>query len=428
MKRTPKIRGLKIVKKLAEGSQGEVFLAERNGERYALKLYNVSSATPEQRSTICFLVQEGIPAAGCTDRFAWPLEIVDLPDEKRFGYLMPLIDTAKYVTLADIKAGRIPHPGYGVMAEACRQLAECFRELHIAGYCYRDISENNFMFSPETGDVIICDNDNIMVDKHAIGNILGTPQFMAPEVIIGSTRPSTVTDQQSLAYLLFIMMCGGHALNGMNEYRIRVFDGVAAQQIYGQNPIFIFNPKDRSNALPDVSGYRHVATHWKVLPNHIKALFEKAFTVGLENPALRVTEIEWKHAFSQLLDRRHICTCGAENFWDPTQNKQVCWYRQCAVAFPHKLYIKGKSITALLVKPGQVVTSMHLGEKSSATIIAEIEKHPTDENLCLLRNKTGTNWVAELGKKSIAIPVGKAIPLHPGIRIKAAKHEFSVYP
>jgi len=307
-------------------------------------------------------------------------------------------------------------------------LAECFRELHIAGYCYRDISENNFLFSPETGDVIICDNDNIMIDKHAIGNLIGTPGFMAPEVVLGSARPSTVTDQQSLAYLLFVMMCFGHPLHGEQEYKIRIFDGVAAQQLYGHNPVFVLDPKDRSNILPDEPGYRHVATHWKVLPNHIKELFERAFTVGLNNPALRVTEIEWKHAFTQLLSQRHICSCGAENFWDPTRSGQVCWHRQCALVFPSKLYIRGKSITALLVKPGQMVTSMHFGEKSSSTIIAEIEKHPTDAALCLLRNKTGDTWIVEFGQQRVDVPTGKAIPLHPGIRIKAAKHEFTVHP
>ena len=428
MTKTPNIPGLNIVKKLAEGGQGEVFIVNKNGQQLALKLYNSSSATPEQRSTICFLVQEGVPAAGCANKFAWPMEFVDLPQENRFGYLMPLIDAAQYVTLSDIKTGRVEHPGYGIMAEACRQMAECFRELHIAGYCYRDISENNFLFSPKTGDVMICDNDNIMIDKHAIGNMIGTPGFMAPEVVMGTARPSTVTDQQSLAYLLFVMMCFGHPLHGEQEFKIRIFDGVAAQQIYGRNPVFVFDPKDCSNALPNEPGYRHVAQHWSILPAHLRALFEKAFTAGLMNPAQRVTEVDWLHAFTQLLSQRHVCTCGAENFWDPAQKEQTCWHRQCSVTFPVKLYVQGKTITALLVKPGQMLTSMHLGEKSSSTIMAAMENHPTEAEVCLLRNKTGDTWTAIYGKQQIDVPPGKAVPLYTGIRIKVAHHEFAVHP
>ena len=164
MKQTLKIPGLNIVKKLAEGGQGEVFLVHRKAKAFALKLYNPQNTNQEQRETIAQLVESGGPAEDCADRFAWPLELVDLPGGKRFGYLMPLIDTTRLITLADIESGRVPHPGYGVMAEAGRQLAECFRELHIAGYCYRDISKNNFMFCPKTGDVVICDNDNIVVE------------------------------------------------------------------------------------------------------------------------------------------------------------------------------------------------------------------------------------------------------------------------
>lgn len=341
---------------------------------------------------------------------------------------MPLIDRDRYITLADIKSGKVEHPGYRVMVEACRQLAECFRELHIAGCCYRDISEGNFMFSPDTGDVIICDNDNIMIDKHAVGNIIGSPGFMAPEVVMGTARPSTVTDQQSLAYLLFIMLCFGHPLNGMQEYEIRCFDNVAAQEIYGRNPVFVFDPDNLSNSLPDEEGYRHVAMHWGVLPMHLQELFLRAFTVGLKDPSRRVTEIEWKHAFTQMLGQYHVCECGAENFWDHTKQRQECWHKQCSLQFPDKLYIYGKSILPILIKVGQLITTMHLGEKSSSTIVAEIEQHPSDKRLCLLRNKTGETWRASLGNDQIDVPPDKAIPLFSGISIKAAKCEFAVNP
>ena len=227
---------------------------------------------------------------------------------------MPLIDTAQYASLADIESKRVPHPGYGVMTEAGRQLAECFRELHIAGYCYRDISKKNFWLSLETGDVVICDNDNIIVDKLCLGNIKGTTPFMAPEVVLNTAKPSTVTDQHSLAVLLFCLLCGGHPLQGKMEYDIKILDQITSRNLYGLKPVFIFDPKDRSNRPPDVAGYRHVAKHWKVLPAHMRNLFTKAFTSGLSNPASRVTDIEWKNALAQMLNLRHLCRCGAETF------------------------------------------------------------------------------------------------------------------
>ena len=162
MNQLPKIPGLNILKKIAEGGQGSVYHARRNNTEYALKLYNDHSATPAQRDIIKHLVQAGVPAGGYEDKFAWPLELIEVPGGSTFGYLMRLIDTKAYITLAKVESGRVSHPGYGIMAEAGRQLAGLFRELHIAGYCYGDISKYNFMFSPNTGDVIICDNVTFM--------------------------------------------------------------------------------------------------------------------------------------------------------------------------------------------------------------------------------------------------------------------------
>ena len=315
------------------------------------------------------------------------------------------------------------------MSEVGRQLAEAFRTMHIRGYCCRDISANNFLFCAKTGNVMICDNDNVVVDKQKIGSILGTPQFMAPEVILGNERPSTLTDQHSLAVLLFMLLCGGHPFHGKREYNIKIFDGVAAQEIYGRNPVFVFDPNKGSNRLPQEPGYRHVNKYWNVLPTEIRKLFTKAFTIGLANPAARVTDLEWKNALFRMQGQCHICSCGAENFWDPYQKDQkACWHRGCSVVYPKKLYIDGGVTSVLLAKPKQQLTTLHFGEKSSTTLIGEMEKHPSDASLVLLRNKTAETWKAVLGNQQIEIPSDRAVPLHIGIQIQAGKHELIVYP
>ena len=427
MKQMIHIDGLTIGNQLGHGGQGEVFQVEKNGKKYALKLYFPENSTDVQRKIITRLVQSG-PPAPYAERFVWPLETVTTRDGKRFGYLMELIDTGRFISLGDIESRRMRHPGYGIMVEACRQLSECFRELHIAGYCYRDISRNNFLLSPQTGQVVICDNDNIIIDKEALGGMKGTTQYMAPEVMLGRAKPSTVTDQHSLAVLLFVLLCGGNPFNGELEDKIKILDGIATQYLYGTNPVFVFSPKDRSNRLPDKRGYRHVKKQWNILPTQLRDMFVRAFTAGLKNPALRVTDIEWQNAFTQMLGLRHVCTCRAENFWDPALKEQKpCWHQGCVVDYPSKLYVSGLSSAALLVRAGQSVTSMHLGEQSKTVIIGEMERHPSNPSQIVLRNKTMDTWQGILEKQLIDIPEGKAILLHPGIRIKTDRHEIIVY-
>ena len=82
----------------------------------------------------------------------------------------------------------------------------------------------------------------------------------------------------------------------------------------------------------------------------------------------------------------------------------------------------------MLIKAGHLLSSIHFGEKSSASMVAEMESHPTDSKVCLLRNKTGDMWKAIAGNKTADVPPGKAIALHPGIQIKTANHALSVYP
>jgi DNA-binding helix-hairpin-helix protein with protein kinase domain len=427
METTINVPGLIIDRKIAEGGQGEVFAVRENGKPLALKLYFEKNATPEQRQIIEELIQSGPPKTRNPNSFIWPMKLVELPGDKRFGYLMPLIDMRRYITLAHIESGRVRHPGYETLIRYCCCLAECFRDLHIEGYCYRDISKYNVMFSPETGDVVICDNDNVVVNKHGPGQISGTTQFMAPEVILRKARPSTATDHHSLGILLFMTLFGGNPFHGIMEHGIHIFDGNAAEYLYGHKPVFVFDPHDASNRLPDLPGYRHVKTQWMIFPEDVRSLFIRAFTSGIRNPADRVTDVEWVSAFTKLLGRRHVCTCGAENFWEPARKDQRrCWNKGCKVDYPGKLVIGDRS--SVLIKSGQQITSLHFGEKAASKPVGEIVPHPSAASTFVLRNTTGEPWLAGTGSKQVEIPAGKGIALRPGIRIKAMQQELAVYP
>jgi len=307
-------------------------------------------------------------------------------------------------------------------------LAESYRAMHGAGYCYRDISEANFCMDLKTAEIRIFDNDNCMVDKVHVGNIEGTGGFMAPEVQRGEALPSTVTDQHSLAVLLFMLWHWHHPLHGCKESAIRVYDLPAQDFLYGHEPVFIFDPHDRSNELPNEEGYRAVPAHWNVLPTFVRRLFTRAFTKGLHEPAERVTDLEWIHAFSKLQDLRYICPdCHAENFYDPEDPaQQYCWNNSCHLQFPPKLMVKNNPENTLLAMPGQKLTTSLLGRKSSVRIIGEIETYSGDQELCLLRNKTAEPWIASVGDDSIRIPKDKGVVLYPGIHVQIENTDLIV--
>ena len=80
-------------------------------------------------------------------------------------------------------------------------------------------------------------------------------------------------------------------------------------KLYGRNPIFIYDPNDKSNR--PVKGYQdNVIIYWELYPQTIRDLFTKSFTVGLTLPNKRVTEKEWLEAFANLLSGGSLLRCA----------------------------------------------------------------------------------------------------------------------
>ena len=152
---------------------------------------------------------------------------------------------------------------------------------------------------------------------------------MAPEIVRGESNPSTETDLFSLATLLFYMFMLHHPLEGKIESEIKCFDLISMKRVYGDEPIFIWDPLDVSNR--PVRGYKDNALiYWDIYPQFIKDLFTRAFTEGLKNPQRRVLEIEWRNAFIKLRDNIIYCgNCGLEAFYDATklnnEETHTCW-------------------------------------------------------------------------------------------------------
>lgn len=86
------------------------------------------------------------------------------------------------------------------------------------------MSFGNAFFDLKTGEVLICDNDNVTINGQDICRVIGTARFMVPEVVRGETRPCTQTDLYSISVLLFYLLMVHHPLEGKQEASIRCFD------------------------------------------------------------------------------------------------------------------------------------------------------------------------------------------------------------
>jgi eukaryotic-like serine/threonine-protein kinase len=421
---------------LGSGGQGEVYRLKLGGAMVALKWYFPKSATTQQRTALEMLVKKGPP----TEKFLWPMELATAPDVPGFGYVMPLRE-ARYKGIVDLMKRRI-EPTFRALATAGLNLSHSYLQLHSQGFCYRDISFGNAFFDPKTGEILICDNDNVAVDGSATGGVLGTPDFMAPEIVCGKAPPSTQTDLFSLAVLLFYLFHIHHPLYGKKVMKFHCLDPAARTQLCGVEAVFIFDPHDRSNeAVPrpvDPLGEAgdNALAFWPVYPQFFRDLFTKAFTDGIRDPQNgRVRESEWRATMVRLRDAIVYCAqCGEENFYDAAVLKTTggklrpCWSCNKEVQPPPRIRL-GKSAVVMFnhdtrLFPHHLDTQRMYDFSQPA---AEVIRHPSNPRIWGLKNLSPEKWVCTTSDGTVKdVPPGRSVTLALGTKINFGKMEGEI--
>lgn len=420
-----------LIKKLAAGGQGEVFIAQAGGQSVALKLYFSHMGDQNQREMVMRQVSNPLPVTPEGRRFVWPQDLVQVDAWGRWGYVMPLVDRGRFLDLGEIQAKRktlvmtqkrICEVGY--------QLSSSMHQLHLSGLCYLDISRNNVLIDPFTGEICIIDNDNVGVVGEVQSSILGTAEYMAPEVITSRSEPSIQTDLHSLAVLLFEIWTWHHPMHGDLESRIHCWDMLAKKAIYGDQAVFIFDPDNASNR-PNDPDYRSVIKAWSMVPPTLQALFTRAFTAGLREPGKRVTEGEWLQAFMQLYEGSQTCSCGAENLWDPKGSAVKCWHCSRTIPLQPRLRIEtGAMPFYLLLTPGTQLLGHHLrpsgGRKDPPVLLGQIVQNPNNPAQWGLQNLTGESWTFDNGGAVHLVPPQKSSPLTTSAKLTIANKTCTI--
>lgn len=412
---------------LGGGAQGEVYEVTLAGQALALKWYfpQYLLQDPGLRQRIEQIIRIGAPS----DRFLWPQDLATRAgDPNGFGYLMPLRE-ARFQGMADLVTRRVT-PSFRALVTTAFELAYNYRELHAKGLCYRDIAFGNVFFDPTSGEVRICDNDNVDVND-APGAISGTPRFMAPEIVRGESEPTVQSDLFSLAVLLFYLLCNHHPLEGKQELAIHCFDQPAMTRLYGHEACFIFDPNDESNRpVPGV--HDNALAFWPLYPQFLRTAFTRAFTTGIHDPQHgRVRESEWCRALLRLRDAILYCPqCAAENFYDVAAlragQQPGCWSCQALIPLPPRLRIRYRAERAtedaiVLLNHDTQLYAHHLDDARPFDFgepWAAVTKHPSDPTRWGLQNLSAHKWVATVANGAVRdVLPGRTVALAAGTRI-----------
>lgn len=407
-------RQFSIVKFLGRGGQGEVYLVKNisTGNLDAFKLYHKDSSSALSEEKIRALTNQPSPGP----RFLWPETVAHT--DSGYGYIMKLREE-RFKSINDLLLCKVNTSWY-VLARVGMELADSFKKLHSYGLRYCDISPNNIFFDPDTGEILICDNDNVDIDGKPSPPVIGTPRFIAPELVRGEAKPSRLTDLFSLAVINFYLFVLHHPLDGQLESNIRCLDGPAQKQLYGKNPIFIYDPSNTSNR-PVPGLHENARICWPLLPKGIQDLFIRSFTEGLHNPDRRVEEGVWRKAMAALQDLWLSCSsCQADQFADLQANElvvQACWNCGHMPKLPLRLHLQTGS--QILLHSQAKICQYHLmlsGSSESSQVIGTVGSNPKNPNQVGLKNLTDDKtWIVTHENQTTYLEPGKSVGLKAGM-------------
>lgn len=318
-----------VKNRMGDGGVGSTFHAERmrDHKKCVFKEYVPS---PERRQlhraikdNIQTLIRNPITddAGKALTDFVGPMDadsLIELPASHGFGYIMEKVDRHHFLSVPEMWQKPDSYPDARAVCKACRALASMFRRLHLQGWCYKDISENNIYINPTTGEVRIIDCDNIAVSESR--TVLGTKGFVAPEVYETQT-PDRYSDYFAIASLYYRIFTGGYPLYGrkveqyLQAHDMREQDG--APTVYGpQMALFVFDPRDRSNSLKGMrdpqnpNKYKQQVYYWQHLPEPIRKALVQTFSTGLkpDNRYKRTTDRQWEQVY-EAVDREAVVRC-----------------------------------------------------------------------------------------------------------------------
>ncbi|OQY54608.1 MAG: serine/threonine protein kinase [Candidatus Parabeggiatoa sp. nov. 2] len=313
-------------------------------------------------------------------------------------------------------------------------LARAVNRLHLAGLAHSDLSDNNVLIDPTTGQMIIIDIDSIVVPQTFPPDVEGTPGYIAPEVLataaLATDDPkkqfaSIRTDQHALAVLIYEYLLNRHPLRGPKIHSTRSAEEDERLSL-GKKALFIEHPDDTSNHPKQ--GLKFPVT---ALGSTLTALFYNAFITGLHSPDERPSAYEWESGLIKTWNMLHPCpnpNCTHQWFIViPEQNRCPFCHTPIKTPIPI-LTIRSQKRPGqwmqqeqLVIYHGQRLFKWHIFDN----IFPRPNTDKTPQAYCvyyqgkwLLINQALTSLTSPNGNR---VDVGKAIELRAGTSIRLSQ-------
>jgi serine/threonine protein kinase len=234
----------------------------------------------------------------------------------------------------------------------CIRISRAVRRMHAAGLAHSDLSYKNVLVDPVGGNACVIDIDGLVVPGRYPPDVVGTPDFIAPEVVMTShlkkddparVLPSIATDRHALAILIYMYLLYRHPLRGDKvHHQDPQIDETLSM---GAKALFVEHPTDPANRIK-IANKKPSELPWAdtsripytVTGPYLTALFNRAFMDGLHDPTQRPTANDWEQALVKTVDLVQPCPnpdCSQK--WYVFDNTLVPKCPFCGTAYKGKL-------------------------------------------------------------------------------------------
>ena len=290
-----------IVDYIATGGQGEVYHVNCGGESFALKWYYNPDYSKKNNVQYYDNLSKLVKFVNSSNnwfkgKLTLPLKLTRVDENGHYGFIMNLIPK-EMVPMTDVLSGRKNFDSGEAMIRACRNISSSVGLFHTKyKKSFMDINDGSIFFNLKTGDVMICDCDNIAADEE-ITTTIGKMGYMAPEICLGAKKCSIQSDLHSLAVILYTLLLRDKPFEG--KATSGIMDREHEIEVYGKHPVFVFDPDDDSNRPRDQS----VEKIWNnEINSDVRELFITTFTEGLKDPSKRIKSSDWNSVFEYWLE------------------------------------------------------------------------------------------------------------------------------
>lgn len=240
--------------------------------------------------------------------------------------------------------------------QVCVNISRGVKRLHAAGLAHSDLSYKNVLIDPISKTAAIIDIDGLVVPNLFPPDVIGTADFIAPEVLAtkhlskndpNRKLPNRLTDLHALAVLIYMYLLYRHPLRGGNYFGAMETEK-EEDFLMGEKALFVEHPTDASNRnfkreygdnLQKFAPWTDLQkTPYTITGPYLKELFDQAFVKGLHNPMQRPTASEWEQALIKTNDLKLECSNPAcEQKWFIYNNTVDTRCPFCGTKYKHPI-------------------------------------------------------------------------------------------